>query len=333
MQLHDPWYNIPVKPSRSVGRDGDRAEGTGLRATDKERMKTRISFLMCPPHFFGVEYVINPWMQGKLGDTQRPLAEAQWNALHTLLTERLGADVLLVPPQARLPDLVFTANAGLVHSGVCIPSRFRHPERQGEEPLFRAWFEAAGYTVTPLPAGIAFEGAGDALFDEGAAALHDQPILWAAHGFRSDRAAHPLLADIFDAEVLSLGLVDPRFYHLDTCFCPLPGGQLLWYPPAFDAASVGKIEARVPRDRRIAVCAEDAGRFACNAVAFERPGGAPAVVLNAASEALREALEARGFSVHETPLTEFLKAGGAAKCLTLRLDTPYSSSTTGTADL
>jgi N-dimethylarginine dimethylaminohydrolase len=266
---------------------------------------------MCAPEFFGVEYVINPWMQGKLGTVGHTEAGRQWQALYGLLTEVLGAQVGLVAPQPGLPDIVFTANAALVKGGVAVPSRFRHKERQGEEPHYRAWLEGAGFVLRDLPAAIAFEGAGDALFDAG-----ETDLLWAAHGFRTDEAAHPLLAEVFGAEVVSLRLTDPRFYHLDTCLCPLPGGVLLWHPPAFDESSRRRVMGRLPEEKRIAVGPADAAAFACNAV-----GVTPAdVVLNAASPELRRALEARGYRVHETPLTEFLKAGGSAKCLTLRLD-------------
>lgn len=291
----------------------------------------RSHFLMCAPHYFGVEYVINPWMAGNEGMIRRTEAEAQWEALYGLLANTLGACVSLIPPQPHLPDLVFTANAGLIRGEVCVPARFRHAERRGEEPHFRAWFKAHGFTLADLPAGIAFEGAGDALFDteaEEGAGKNDRPILWAAYGFRSDRAAHPLLAEVFGADVVSLALVDPRFYHLDTCFCPLPGGSLLWFPPAFSAESRRLIEERVPAERRIAVCEADTAAFACNAVGLQARDGSRALVLNAASEALRGTLAEQGFAVHATPLTEFLRAGGAAKCLTLRVTSGASGDVT-----
>mgnify|MGYP000896785951 CR=1 FL=1 len=277
-------------------------------------MTNTARFLMCPPEFFGVEYVINPWMQGKQGTVGVMEAHQQWAALHRLLTQELGAKVELVPPQPGLPDIVFTANAGLVRGGVCVPARFRYAERQGEEPHYRAWFEANGFALRDLPPGIAFEGAGDALFHEDG--RDGRPLLWAAHGFRSDAAAHPHLAEVFGAEVVSLALVDPRYYHLDTCLCPLPGGFLLWYPQAFDAESRTKVESVVPEEMRLAVSDADAAAFACNAVAVGRSH----VVSNTVGEEIGCWLQLRGFTLHQTPLGEFLKAGGSAKCLTLRLD-------------
>ena len=267
--------------------------------------------LMCAPTFFGVEYEINPWMRGNRDRVVRSRAQEQWQALHQLLVETLGLCVDLVPPQPGLPDLVFTANAGLVQGTVMVPSRFRHRERQREEPHYATWFTQAGWTLRPLPDAVrAFEGAGDALFD-GA----DPARLWAAHGFRTDAEAHAPLSRLLDVEVVSLQLIDPRFYHLDTCFCPLPGGYLLWYPPAFAPSSRAEIERRMPRGRRLAASPADARGFACNAVVAD----AQTVVLPSCSRALVKALQTWGFSVHTTPLFEFLKAGGAAKCLTLGL--------------
>ena len=190
-------------------------------------------------------------------------------------------------------------------------SRFLHPERQGEEPFFKDWFESQGHQVFTLPAELPFEGAGDALLDR------EGRWLWAGYGFRTELDSHGLVAQWLNIEVLSLHLMDERFYHLDTCFCPLTGGYLLYYPPAFDAYSNRLIELRVPPEKRIAIDEPDAITFACNAVNIDR-----IVIMNKASTELKEWLAAVGFEVVETPLTEFLKAGGAAKCLTLRVTEP-----------
>lgn len=264
---------------------------------------------MCAPDHFGVEYVINPWMDGNLGQVS-PAAREQWDGLYRLLSETLDTSVDLVPPQPSLPDMVFTANAGLVHGEVAVPSRFRHPERQGEEPHFRQWFEANGFTLRDLPEGLAFEGEGDALFD-----FTPEERLWAADGYRTDVATHPHLAALLDVEVVSLKLVDAHYYHLDTCFAPLPRGHFLWYPPAFDTASQETIRERIPEVNRLALSETDAAAFACNAI----PVGKEAIILNAASPSLSSWLRERGFTIYPAPLTEFMKAGGSAKCLVLRL--------------
>jgi N-dimethylarginine dimethylaminohydrolase len=207
--------------------------------------------------------------------------------------------------------MVFTANAGLVKGRRFLVSRFRYPERQYEEPYFADWFLDRGYEVSLMPRDVPFEGAGDALYERG------RKRLWFAYGHRSVLAAREVIESRLEGEVVPLKLTDQRFYHLDTCFCPLEGGHVLYYPPAFDAASRATIERLVPAAKRVAVGEEDALAFACNAVAAGRT-----VVVNRASTAFVDALGRRGFEVVQTPLSEFMKAGGSAKCLTLRLDEP-----------
>ncbi|MEB3273506.1 MAG: TIGR00300 family protein [Prochlorothrix sp.] len=272
-------------------------------------MGTPIRILMCPPDHYEVDYVINPWMEGNVHKSSHDRAKEQWHQLHAVIKDH--AEVELVPPQKGWPDMVFTANAGLILGDNVVLSRFYHPERQGEEPHFKAWFESQGFTVHELPKDLPFEGAGDALLDR------EGRWLWAGYGFRSELDSHAYLAEWLDIEVLSLHLVDQRFYHLDTCFCPLAGGYLLYYPPAFDAYSNRLIEMRVPAEKRIVVGDADADNFACNAVNVDQ-----VVIMNRISTDLKGRLAAVGFQVVETPLTEFLKAGGAAKCLTLRITEP-----------
>jgi lysine-ketoglutarate reductase/saccharopine dehydrogenase-like protein (TIGR00300 family) len=272
-------------------------------------MTSAIRFLMCSPEHYDVDYVINPWMEGNIHKSSRDRAADQWQQLYHILKDHAIVD--LVTPQPGVPDMVFTANAGLVLGDNVVLSRFFHKERQGEEPFFQQWFEAQGYKVFTLPKDLPFEGAGDALFDR------EGRWLWAGYGFRSELDSHPFIAKWLDVEVLSLRLMDERFYHLDTCFCPLANGYLLYYPPAFDSYSNRMIEMRVPAEKRIAIAEEDAVNFACNAVNIER-----IVILNQASNELKQRLQTAGFDVIETPLTEFLKAGGAAKCLTLRVTEP-----------
>lgn len=272
-------------------------------------MTASIRFLMCSPHHYEVDYIINPWMEGNIHRSSRDTAQAQWQNLYQILASY--AEVDLIKPQPGWPDMVFTANAGLILGDQVVLSRFLHKERQGEEPFFKAWFEEQGYTVHQLPKELPFEGAGDALLDR------EGRWLWAGYGFRTELDAHPLVAEWLDVEVLSLRLMDERFYHLDTCFCPLSSGYLLYYPPAFDAYSNRLIEMRVPAPKRIAISEPDAVNFACNAVNIDK-----IVVMNKTSDGLKQQLADAGFQVIETPLTEFLKAGGAAKCLTLRITEP-----------
>ncbi len=272
-------------------------------------MTDSIRFLMCAPHHYDVDYAINPWMEGNIHRSSRDRAAEQWQQLYKIINDEAIVD--LVEPVPGWPDMVFTANAGLVLDQTVVLSRFLHKERQGEEPYFKQWFADNGYTVFELPPDLPFEGAGDALLDR------EGRWLWAGYGFRTELDAHPFVAKWLDMEVLSLRLIDSRFYHLDTCFCPLTGGYLLYYPPAFDAYSNHLIERRVPAEKRIALDEPDAVTFACNAVNIR-----DLVILNQASDSLKQRLAQHGFRVRETPLTEFLKAGGAAKCLTLRTTEP-----------
>ena len=263
-------------------------------------------FLMCAPRHFEVAYVINPWMEGNIACGSNPVAASQWKDLLALL--RRFAEVDCISAERGVPDLVFTANAGLVLDRQVLLSAFRHAERRPEEAYFAHWFSTHGYEVLSLPADVYFEGAGDALFDR------RLPLLWMGHGHRSDVAAADVIARLFNIEVVPLQLVNPRFYHLDTCLCPLDGGALLYYPAAFDQASQERIAALVPPELRIAVEAEDAAAFACNAVNCGRN-----VIMNQASDALSRTLAAHGYLLYQTPLSEFMKAGGSAKCLTLKL--------------
>ncbi len=265
------------------------------------------NLLMCSPEYFGVRYTINPWMEGQIGEVDPAVAVRQWRDFYSALKRQ--ANIFLVNPQSHVPDLVFTANAGLMHAGHFIPSRFKHEERRREEPIYLKALESRATRITTLPKNIYFEGAGDALLQP------DGNWLWAGYGFRTDREAHPFLAEQLPVRVVSLHLIDTRFYHLDTCFCPLLGDQAMYYPAAFDESSLQAIEARIPPENRIVVAEEDAVHFACNAVLVGR-----LLFMNHAGPELTQLLEQKGYTPVIQPVSEFLKAGGANKCLTLALD-------------
>lgn len=265
-----------------------------------------VTFLMCPPKLYEVSYVINPWMVGHLHASLQALAAEQWKQLYNALCE--VAEVVLIEPQPGSPDMVFTANAGLERDGIVVLSSFSHKERQGEEPHFRHWFDEAGYAVQRIPHETPFEGEGDALF------AVDGSRLWAGYGPRTLQSSHHYLSEAWKIEVAPLHLVDPRFYHLDTCFAPLEDDSVMYYPRAFDEASVDRIESYYAADKRIVVAEADALKFACNAINVNRT-----VILNEVSRELSDQLKRRGFHVVEVALSEFLKAGGAAKCLVMRL--------------
>ena len=265
-------------------------------------MKT---FLMCKPSYFEVSYVINPWMAGNQGLVDKKRAAQQWKNLHDALSSK--ASIRLIEPVVGLPDMVFTANGGLVcHDHEVIVSSFRHPQRQAESPHFSKFFEGSGYRVMRLNGDIKFEGAGDALYDSNGQ-------VWVGYGLRSDVEAINEIATTFHVRVNGLTLIDPRWYHLDTAFCPLANGCVISYEKAFSSQSVNKIKNEFG-DRIIWVSDEDANNFACNALNIGND-----IILNRASDELKAALNKNNFNVIEIDVSEFIKAGGACKCLTLEL--------------
>jgi N-dimethylarginine dimethylaminohydrolase len=274
-------------------------------------------YLMCAPRHFAVTYSINPWMDPRAwtesGSALHATAERQWADLHRTLLE-CGAEIDMVDPAPGLPDLVFTANAAVVLDRKALLARFRHPERQGEEPVFAAAFRALQTRgliddVTAMPSDIALEGAGDCIFDQ------SRGLFWMGCGFRSDAAAARVVSEQFGVPCHALTLTQAAHYHLDTALCALPCGAVIYYPGAFSGESLELLHRHVAPGERIALDAEDAARFAANAVCVDRT-----IVLSSCSDALRRSLEARGYAVVETALHAFLRSGGSACCLTLRLD-------------
>lgn len=261
--------------------------------------------LMCPPTHFEVSYVINPWMnQGPVRSIE---ALRQWQQLRDALAEHV--DVVCIEPQPGLPDMVFTANAGVVVADRAMASHFLPQERRGEEAFFKGWFRQQGYQLVELPEEIGFEGAGDCLLDP------TEGFLWTGLGPRTEPEAYAYLSRAFGREVVSLRLIDPRYYHLDTCFCPLANGHILYYPAAFTPAALAEIRARVPAGRLIEADDEAAAALCVNAVSIGET-----VVMAKAPASLRQALAAHGYRTLEIDLAPFILSGGAAFCLTLRLD-------------
>jgi N-dimethylarginine dimethylaminohydrolase len=261
-------------------------------------------FLMCEPKFFEVRYVINPWMEGNLGKVNKELARQQWQNLHDIVAGL--ASVSLIEPVAGLPDMVFTANAGLVLKHEAIVSSFLHAERQPEAKYFENFFSSQGYCVRHLQQSTIFEGSGDALFDT-------KGRLWVGSGIRSDAKALDEIVDVLGVEARGLELVDPLWYHLDTAFCPLPEGQAIAYEGAFSEKSVAALDDAFGANI-VWVSDADAKNFACNAI----PIGQNIIMHNTSAE-LKLALAQRGFEVIAADMSEFIKAGGACKCLTLEV--------------
>jgi N-dimethylarginine dimethylaminohydrolase len=258
---------------------------------------------MCPPDFYGIHYEINPWMDMSR-QAEHAVAVQQWNALHRHITE-CGTRISLLDPVQGLPDLVFTANAAMIYRHQALVSRFRHRQRQGEEPYNRKWFSENSFEVVDVPENFSFEGAGDALFCG--------DTLYAGYRMRSDAGGHQQIGRILACRVIPVELIDARYYHLDTCFCPLADDEAIWYPWAFDEYGQRAIREHVPK--LIDAEQAEAERFACNAVVIGRR-----VITNTGCDQLHAELTKRGYVPIATPLDEFVKAGGSAKCLTLRLD-------------
>ncbi|MPY92311.1 MAG: hypothetical protein GEV08_04360 [Acidimicrobiia bacterium] len=261
-------------------------------------------YLMTEPRHFTVCYHINPWMTPTVDGEA---AAAQWKGLVATL-ERAGATIEVCPDEPGLPDMAFTMNAGFVAGGIAVPSRFRHPERQPEEPHWRQRFTALGLEVVELPAPpeVRFE-AGDAFLVGDA--------LMGGYGFRSDRAGLEALGDLLGHPVVAARLVDERFYHTDTCFCPLGEGRALVFPDAFDPDDLRRLLERLPET--VLLREEEALTFVANSVVV---GGT--FFTASCPGRVRDALEGFGLEVEEVEMGEFHKSGGSVRCLTLPLDVP-----------
>jgi len=277
--------------------------------------KTRL--LMCPPDYFGVRYAINPWMDPlSWARDDQALATAshhEWRNLRDTLLQ-LGASIELVSAAPAVPDLVFTANAAVVLDGKALLARFRHPERQKEEIHFESTFGALKRRgqidcADKLPDHVVLEGAGDCVWDT------QRKLFWMGYGPRSDSAAKHVVSEIFDVEVIGLELTDQRFYHMDMALCPLSRGEVIFVPDAFTETGRAAVYDRVDADQLIVVDIDDACRLAANAVSIT-----DTLVMSSCSERLLSELTERGYHVVTTPLCSFIRSGGSAFCLTLRLD-------------
>jgi N-dimethylarginine dimethylaminohydrolase len=280
-------------------------------------MLDRPLFLMTDPGCFDVCYQINPWMRPDAwrNDPAACLAAAKSASgeLRRAL-QALGAQVETIGAVQGLPDLVFPANAAVVLDGRALLARFRYPERQGEEAIFREVFcrlKRRGLIeeIVDLPESVFQEGAGDCIWDA------DRELFWAGYGPRSSRSSIAIIEKTFGQEVVALELASDRYYHLDTCFCPLAGGKVLCYPAAFTPEALAVIRARLPEDQRLEASDEEAEAFCVNAVNL-----GPRIVMAKAPTSLVRKLQAHGYSVTEVDLAPFILSGGAAYCMTLRLD-------------
>jgi N-dimethylarginine dimethylaminohydrolase len=274
--------------------------GTETWRQTTERKASVRHYVMTPPRFFAVDYAINPWM-----DTTTPVdasaAVAQWQRLYDLYLD-LGHSVDLVDPVPGLPDMVFAANGGLIIDGTAAVARFKYAERKQESAAYAAWLSSQG--LLPRQTRHVNEGQGDLL-----------PVgddILAGYGFRTDLRAHGEIAGIFGRRVISLELIDPRFYHLDTALTVLDDSTIAYYPPAFSYVSRAHLETLFPD--AIVVETADAYAFGLNAVSDGRHVVHPAAAVGFA----RQLLDA-GFEPIGVELPELLKGGGSIKCCTLEV--------------
>jgi N-dimethylarginine dimethylaminohydrolase len=259
------------------------------------------TLLMCAPDYFDIEYEINPWMH--LDDQVDPKrARHQWEQLHRTYVDRLGWKVELIAPVEHLPDMVFTANGGLVIDGKVALPRFRQPEREGETPYFQSWFRA--YDLTMFQPKHDFEGEGDALVW--------RDFIFAGFPWRSDRPVHREIGEYFGRRVVSLQLTDARFYHLDTALTIVDDDTVALYPRAFTAQSLAALASVVPHI--IEATDRDAMAYGLNAIS-----DGTNIVLSDGAVDLHDVYRKRGMNVCPTPISEFQKSGGGVKCLTLEL--------------
>lgn len=266
--------------------------------------------LMCPPDHFQVLSVKNPFMSRHVGAVDVALARRQWDDLVAAF-EKAGCPVSLIPATPGLEDMVFSANSSLAGTRpdgekIALISAMRHASRRRETEAFEAWYERNGYRVVRLKAGghETFEGSGDAVWHPG------KRLLWGGHGFRTDPQIFEQVAEAFKTPVIQLKLVNERFYHLDTCFCPLTPEAVLVYPSAFDAASLELILKIFPI---VVTCSEaDAvSRMACNAAVWRSK---TAIVQKGAAVAAGH-MKAMGLEVIEVDTSEFVKSGGSVYCM------------------
>lgn len=256
--------------------------------------------LMCRPDYFDVVYEINPWMDIKnRPDKQKSLKE--WQAVYNLY-QKLGIDIELIDQAPNQPDMVFTANGGMVWDKKFISGNFRYKERKGEEKYFQQWFKDHGYEVVELKH---FQGGeGDALFYK--------KTLYMGYGFRSDRAAHDEIGKILNIPTVSLQLIDPYFYDFDTTFCPVGDRGVLYYPNAYNEE--GK-EIAKNIDGGVALTAEQAENFVCNSVYINGK-----LLVSFLDDDLKKKLKKMDVEPIVFDMGEFKKAGGGIKCITLYLE-------------
>ena len=276
-----------------------------------------MKILMCPPDFYDVQYSINPWMDENISQVDKSKAKLQWGKLHETVSQFVNVD--LITPIDGLPDMVFTANAAAIIDGVAHISNFKYSERSGEERYFKEYFENSGYDISLCD--YSFEGAGDC--------LSDSNLLYCGYGKRSDMRAYNTILGAVSTytsgiwyvvgtckQMIPMELVDNDFYHLDTCFCPIDDKTIMWYPQAFSIESRRMISGL--GKKLIEVNEEEAKMFSCNAVVIPATVDRKIqMIMPITSGRLIDILQSHDINVWQLDMSEFIKSGGACKCLTI----------------
>jgi len=311
-------FKSKVKQSSTeVAGSQERQQSLGDEKAPSTKMGSTAVLAMCKPQYFEVSYSINPWMHPPDWKNRmvelRQKAQAGWEEMYQKFLS-LGVSVVLVPPEDGLPDMVFTANAGIVLDRKALLSRFRYPERQAEERPFAAFFEDMRHKniiseVKRLPEEIRQEGAGDCYWDA------YRQLFWAGYGPRSSKDAVSYIEEYFGKPVVALKLASDEFYHIDISLCPLSGGQLIYYPEALTTESLATIRDIVPKEFLIPLKIEEAVTFAANAVNLGKQ-----IVMASCSARLEAELNQHGYNIVRVPVETFAMAGGSVFCMTLRLD-------------
>jgi len=256
------------------------------------------NLLMCSPNYYDVTYSINPWMHPEL-EVDRTLASEQWQNLVELIKNFLGLKVEVLTQRQGLPDMVFSADQGIIFDKTFIQANFRYPQRREEAKLYASWFKKRGYKIIHLPQKIKFEG-GDFLF-------WNDKIL-AGFGFRTDKASHKEIAKITGKKVISLELIDPFLYHLDMTVFPIDDQNLIYYPGAFSKETRKLIEKEAKST--VKATRKDTLNFALNALVHKKK-----IITAKGLNGLLSDLIAKGFKIVESDVSEFKKAGGGVHCL------------------
>lgn len=257
--------------------------------------------LMCPPDYFSIKYEINPWMH--LENNVNPVKAKQEFLNLKRVYQNLGVDVLEIPQDKYLPDMVYAANFGFPKNNIFIKSNFKFIHRKKESEIIKTFFEKLGFKIKELPENIKFEGQGDL--------LTNGKNYFFGWGKRSEYGAKKYLADFLGSEIIDFKLIDPYYYHLDTCFAPLDKETVVINPKAFEQKDLDKINNLFPNI--IFVNPADNKLLACNLVVI----GKIIVVGKGISNKLKNDFKKYGYTAIETPTYEFIKGGGSVKCLTL----------------